>query len=155
MFAVADFEGSVASELGDCMMALRAGENSRMHDVVTRLSYINSSGASSHAGVSYLDALLAAPARAPAASSVASRTAPTSAVVGLCMHDDGTSNAWCSQFRWYWWPLACAEVHQLLPGQFVVGTRVRLRLPRAGGVPKVGFPVRPKICVLSQRWRQG
>ena len=27
----------------------------------------------------------------------------------------------CSQFRWYWWPLACAEVHQLLPGQFVVG----------------------------------
>ena len=27
--------------------------------------------------------------------------------------------------------------------------------PREGGVPKVGFPVRPKICALSQRWRQG
>ena len=31
---------------------------------------------------------------------------------------------------------------------------VVVRVPRAGGVPKVGFPVRPKICVLSQRWRQ-
>ena len=29
------------------------------------------------------------------------------------------------------------------------------RVPRGGGVPKVGFPVRPKICGLSQRWRQG
>ena len=29
------------------------------------------------------------------------------------------------------------------------------RVPRGGRVPKVGFPVRPKICVLSQRWRQG
>ena len=28
-------------------------------------------------------------------------------------------------------------------------------LPRGGRVPKVGFPVRPKICVLSQWWRQG
>ena len=26
-----------------------------------------------------------------------------------------------SKFKWYWWPLACAEVHQLLPGLFVVG----------------------------------
>ena len=34
-------------------------------------------------------------------------------------------------------------------------TRVGLRVPRGGGAPKVGFPVRPKICVLSQRWRQG
>ena len=34
--------------------------------------------------------------------------------------------------------------------------RTRLgRVPREGGAPKVGFPVRPKICVLSQRWRQG
>ena len=32
---------------------------------------------------------------------------------------------------------------------------VRSQVPREGGVPKVGFPVRPKICVLSQRWRQG
>ena len=30
-------------------------------------------------------------------------------------------------------------------------TRVGLRVPREGGVPKVGFPVRPKICALSQR----
>ena len=34
-------------------------------------------------------------------------------------------------------------------------TRVGFRVPREGGVPKVGFPVRPKICVLFQRWRQG
>ena len=27
--------------------------------------------------------------------------------------------------------------------------------PRSQGGSKVGFPVRPKICVLSQRWRQG
>ena len=30
----------------------------------------------------------------------------------------------------------------------------RLQVPRGGGAPKVGFPVQPKICVLSQRWRQ-
>ena len=34
-------------------------------------------------------------------------------------------------------------------------TRVGYRVPRAQGGSKVGFPVRPKICVLSQRWRQG
>ena len=28
-------------------------------------------------------------------------------------------------------------------------------VPTAGERSKVGFPVRPKICVLSQRWRQG
>ena len=33
--------------------------------------------------------------------------------------------------------------------------RVKLSVPREGGVPKLGFPVRPKICALSQRWRQG
>ena len=31
----------------------------------------------------------------------------------------------------------------------------RVQGPTGRGVPKVGFPVRPKICVLSQRWRQG
>ena len=36
----------------------------------------------------------------------------------------------------------------------LIRTRVGLRVPREGGVPKVGFPVRPKICALSQRWRQ-
>ena len=61
------------------------------HDVVTRFSSVHSSGAPSHACVSYLDALLAAPARAPAAFSLACRTARTSAVVDLCMHGDGTS----------------------------------------------------------------
>ena len=30
-----------------------------------------------------------------------------------------------------------------------------VRVPRAQRGSKVGFPVRPKICVLSQRWRQG
>ena len=34
-------------------------------------------------------------------------------------------------------------------------TRVGYRVPREGGVPKVGFPVRLKICALSHRWRQG
>ena len=29
------------------------------------------------------------------------------------------------------------------------------RVPREGGVPKEGFPVRPKTCALSQRWRAG
>ena len=33
-------------------------------------------------------------------------------------------------------------------------TRSGYMVPRAQGVPKVGFPVRPKICVLSQRWVQ-
>ena len=63
----------------------RPGVSSRIHDSVT----VNLSGASSHACVSFLDALLAAPARAPAASN-AFRTSCTSAVVGLCMHDDDT-----------------------------------------------------------------
>ena len=34
-------------------------------------------------------------------------------------------------------------------------TRFMHVVPAEGCVPKVGFPVRPKICVLSQRWRQG
>ena len=34
-------------------------------------------------------------------------------------------------------------------------TRLGCRVPRGGRVPKVGFPVRPKIFFLSQRWRQG
>ena len=33
--------------------------------------------------------------------------------------------------------------------------RVQGPTGREGGVPKVGFPVRPKICVLSQRWERG
>ena len=38
----------------------------------------------------------------------------------------------------------------------VVMTRMFVaRVPRAGGGSMVGVPVRPKICVLSQRWRQG
>ena len=136
VFAVAVLRVRLSLSLGDCMLALRPGENSRIHDVVTRLSSTNSSGASSHACVSCLDAMLAAPARAHAASSVACRTARTSAAVGLCMHDDGTlvhdacSNSWSDTVRQGptgtgrvkgGWPLACAEVHQLLPGQFVFG----------------------------------
>ena len=74
----------------------RPGVNSRIQDGV----FVNSSGASSRACVSYLDALLAAPARALAASTAARRFAPPSGVVGLCMHDDGSpvhdacSNSW-------------------------------------------------------------
>ena len=70
---------------------------------VTRLRS-NSSGVSSHACVSYLDALLSAPARAPAALTAARRVAPLSAVVGLGMHGNGTSvhdacNSWSDTGR--------------------------------------------------------
>ena len=72
-----------------------AGESDRnlgsSHDVVTRFSSINSCGESSRARMSYLDAVLSAPARAPAAALVARCSAPSSAAVGLCMHDDGSS----------------------------------------------------------------
>ena len=36
-----------------------------------------------------------------------------------------------------------------------VRTRVGLRVPRAQEGSKVGVPVWPKNCVLSERWRQG
>ena len=81
------------------------GQNSRFHCGVTRLSSSNSSGVSSHACVSYLDALLSAPARAPAALTAARRVAPFSAVVWLGMHDDGSpvhdacSNSWSDTVR--------------------------------------------------------
>ena len=68
----------------------RPRHNSRFPCGVTRLSS-NSSGVSSHACVSYLDALLSAPARAPAALTAARRVAPFSAVVGLGMHGNGSS----------------------------------------------------------------
>ena len=84
---------------------LRPGQNSRIHCGVTRLSSSNSSGVSSHACVLYLDALLAAPARAPAAFTAARRVAPSSAVVGLGMRGDGSpvhdacSNSWSDTVR--------------------------------------------------------
>ena len=88
-------------QLDECA---RPGHNSRFHGGVTRLSS-NPSGVSSHACVSYLDALLAAPARALAALTAARRVAPFSAVVGLGMHDDGSSvhdacsNSWSDTGR--------------------------------------------------------
>ena len=74
--------------------------NARIQDGV----FHNSSGVSSHASASYLDALLAAPARAPAASTAARRVAPSSAVVGLGMHDEGSPvhdahNSWSNTGR--------------------------------------------------------
>ena len=83
----------------------RPGQNSRIYCGVTRLSSSNSSGVSSHACVSYFDALLAAPARAPAALTAARQVAPFSAVDGLGMHDDGSSvhdacsNSWSDTVR--------------------------------------------------------
>ena len=70
---------------------------------VSRLSS-NSSGVSSHACVSYLDALLSAPACAPAALTAARCVAPLSAVVGLDMHVDdssvhGACNSWSDTGR--------------------------------------------------------
>ena len=109
-----------------------AGDSTRIivaSDVVTRALSFNSSCGSSRACMSYLDAVLSAPARAPAAALVARCSAPSSSAVGLCMHAHGSlvhdacSNSWSDTVE--------------------------------GGAPKVGFPVRPKICTLSQRWRQG
>ena len=58
-------------------------------DFVTCASSLNSSCGSSRACMSYLDAVLSAPARAPAAALVARSSAPSSSAVGLCMHAHG------------------------------------------------------------------
>ena len=58
-------------------------------DFVTCASSFNSSCGSSRACMSYLDAVLSAPARAPAAALVARCSAPSSSAVGLCMHAHG------------------------------------------------------------------
>ena len=74
-------------------------------DVVTRASSFNSSCGSSRACMSYLDAVLSAPARAPAAALVARCFAPSSSAVGLCMHAHGSlvhdacSNSWSDTGR--------------------------------------------------------
>ena len=74
-------------------------------DVVTCSSSINSSCGSSRACMSYLDAVLSAPARAPAAALVARCSAPSSSAVGLCMHahaslvHDACSNSWSDTVR--------------------------------------------------------
>ena len=74
-------------------------------DFVTCASSFNSSCGSSRACMSYLDAVLAAPARAPAASAAARRSAPSSSAVGLCMHAHGSlvhdacSNSWSDTVR--------------------------------------------------------
>ena len=59
-------------------------------DVVACSSSFNSSCGSSRACMSYLDAVLSAPARAPAAALVARCSAPSSPAVGLCMHAHGS-----------------------------------------------------------------
>ena len=85
-----------------------AGESKRIivaSDVVTRASSFNSSCGSSRACMSYLDAVLSAPARAPAAARVARCSAPSSSAVGLCMHAHGSlvhdacSNSWSDTVR--------------------------------------------------------
>ena len=57
----------------------------------------------------------------------------------------------CRCGRW------CGAVCRLLRCEaiFAVAWRWVVRVPGGGRGSKVGFPVRPKICVLSQRWRQG
>ena len=85
-----------------------AGESTRImvaSDVVTRAWSFNSSCGSSRACMSYLDAVLSAPARAPAAALVARCSAPSSSAVGLCMHAHGSlvhdacSNSWSDTVR--------------------------------------------------------
>ena len=74
-------------------------------DVVTRASSFYSSCGSSRACMSYLDAVLSAPARAPAAALVARCSALSSSAVGLCMHaygslvHDACSNSWSDTVR--------------------------------------------------------
>ena len=74
-------------------------------DFVTCSSSFNSSCGSSRACMSYLDAVLSAPAGAPAAALVARRSAPSSSAVGLCMHahgplvQDACSNSWSDTVR--------------------------------------------------------
>ena len=167
-------------------------------DFVTCASSFNSSCGSSRACMSYLDAVLSASARAPAAALVARSSAPSSSAVGLCMHAHGSlvhdacSNSWsdtvrkgptgrrCTKggvsspvedflpvseveagvnFRPAGWVRGRLQVHFSGPCMMHVSIRGRTwvghRFPRAGGAPKVGFPVRSKIFFLSQRWRQG
>ena len=57
------------------------------------------------------------------------------------------THALCTQFMWYWWPLACAEVHQLLPEKSWSDT-VRLQGPTRrrgtkGGVSGPAEDLRP------------
>ena len=97
-----DFSKNLAESTATEVFA-RPCHNSRFPCGVTRLSS-NSSGVSSRACVSYLDALLSAPARAPAALTAARRVAPFSAVVGLDMHGNGSSvhdarNSWSDTGR--------------------------------------------------------
>ena len=74
-------------------------------DSVTCASSFNSSCGSSRACMSYLDAVLSAPARAPAAALVARSSSPSSSAVGLCMHAHGSlvhdacSNSWSDTVR--------------------------------------------------------
>ena len=98
-------------------------------------SLSNSSRVSSHVGCTGL-ALPSASACALAACTHGSCSAHSSAVVPLCMHVDDT----CACIN------SCADT---------VSSRLVHRVPREGGVPKLGFPVWPKICALSQRWREG
>ena len=112
----------------------RLGQNSRIHCGVTRLSSSNSSCVSSHACVSYLDALLAAPARAPAALTAARRVAPFSAVDGLGMHDDGSSvhdacsNSWSDTLRGTG-SHGHKEVKSATRNHWIAGMNVSLSLP--------------------------
>ena len=86
----------------------RAGDSERIFvasDGVTCSSPFNSSCGSSRAYMSYLDAVLSAPARATAAALVARCSAPSSSAVGLCMHAHGSlvhdacSNSWSDTVR--------------------------------------------------------
>ena len=88
---------------GRCASAAAGALDSR--EFVTCASSLNSSCGSSRACMSYLDAVLSAPARAPAAALVARSVAPSSSAVGLCMHAHGSlvhdacSNSWSDTVR--------------------------------------------------------
>ena len=124
--------------------------NSRIQDGVS----VNSSGASSHACVSYFDALLSAPARAPAASVVARRASPSSAAVGLCMDDDGSHvHGACSDS----WSDTGHALSSDVSGGFKLtqmSTSYSWEGCRVPWGTKGGVSGTPKICTLSQRWEQ-
>ena len=123
--------------------ACESDENLRLCQVIESHSRVNSSMGvasvrSASAAVAPLDAAFSSPC--PLASCVAGAVHSRRTVSPMHVpHNSGELVVFCQ-----------CRGSPSLPTTWTVG-----RVPRAGGVPKLGFPVRPKICALSQRWRQG
>ena len=66
-------------------------------------------------------------------------------------HAHCLTHALCTQLRWHWWPLACAEVHQLLPEKFVVGHGWGTGVPRAQEGQRWGFRSASCLRVIKKK----